>query len=71
VLIAPSADDEVIPTGHGRLLHAAAKNSIYIEFQGGHNQLRSVAEHERRDAEIDAFIDEHVRGSTDRAGPIE
>ena len=63
VLILASAQDEIIPAAHGRLLRDAALDATFMEFDGGHNNLRTPAEEARRDAAIDAFFDEHVRNA--------
>lgn len=54
VLIMHGKDDEIVPSSHGRALHAAAPGSTHLEMPGHHNDF--PVDEERYWVEIDGFL---------------
>jgi fermentation-respiration switch protein FrsA (DUF1100 family) len=56
ILLMHGRNDQIINVSHGRRLHALAPGSVYLEFDGGHNDMVGPAEEARYGQALTDFL---------------
>jgi fermentation-respiration switch protein FrsA (DUF1100 family) len=57
ILIFHGTQDPIIPVEHGRMLHELAQNSIYVEFDCGHNEFPGTGNYQAYWEQIESFLE--------------